>query len=57
MLYNKSISDWIYSQGKPESDFVGHSLFALLSGLIGTVVGKIFYARRNRSEEVRAQTP
>jgi hypothetical protein len=33
---------------------VGHSLFALLSGLIGTVVGKIFYARRKRSE---AQTP
>jgi hypothetical protein len=29
---------------------VGHGLFALLSGLIGTVVGRIFYARRNRSE-------
>jgi hypothetical protein len=33
-------------------DFVliGHSLFALLSGLIGTVVGRVFYARRERSE-------
>jgi hypothetical protein len=29
---------------------VGHCLFALLSGLIGTVVGRIFYARRERSE-------
>jgi hypothetical protein len=29
---------------------VGHSLFALLSGLIGTVVGRIFYARRERTE-------
>jgi hypothetical protein len=29
---------------------VGHSLFALLSGLIGTVVGRILYARRERSE-------
>jgi hypothetical protein len=29
---------------------VGHSLFALLSGLIGTVVGRIFCARRTRSE-------
>jgi hypothetical protein len=29
---------------------VGHSLFALLSGLAGSVVGTIFYARRQRSE-------
>jgi hypothetical protein len=29
---------------------VGQSLFALLSGIIGTIVGRIFYARRNRSE-------
>jgi hypothetical protein len=33
---------------------VGHSLFALLSGLAGSVVGTIFYARRQRSE---TQTP
>jgi hypothetical protein len=33
---------------------VGHSLFALLWGLIGSVVGKFFYARRKRSE---TQTP
>ena len=33
---------------------VGHSLFALLWGLIGSVVGKVFYARRKRSE---TQTP
>jgi hypothetical protein len=29
---------------------VGHSLFALLSGLLGTVVARILCARRNRSE-------
>ena len=29
---------------------VGHCLFALLFGLAGTVVGRIFYARRERSE-------
>jgi hypothetical protein len=29
---------------------VGHSLFALLSGLIGCVVGRLFYARRERNE-------
>jgi hypothetical protein len=28
---------------------VGHSLFALLAGLLGTVVARIFYARRQRS--------
>ncbi len=33
---------------------VGHSLFALLAGLLGTVVARIFCARRTRSE---TQTP
>ena len=33
---------------------VGQSLFTLLSGLVGTVVGRMFYARRQRSE---SQTP
>lgn len=33
---------------------VGHSLFALLSGLVGTVVGRTFYVRRKRSEDVGA---
>ncbi len=36
---------------------VGHSLFALLSGLVGTAVGKMFYARRERSQNVRAEMP
>jgi hypothetical protein len=35
----------------------GHSLFALLSGLIGSVVGRILYARRQRSEAQRANMP
>jgi hypothetical protein len=33
---------------------VGQSLFALLSGWVGSVVGRMFYARRKRSE---TQTP
>jgi hypothetical protein len=36
---------------------VGHSLFALLSGLAGTAVGKMFYARRERGQNVRAVMP
>jgi hypothetical protein len=34
---------------------VGHSIFALLSGLIGSVVGGIFYARRERNGSLHWQ--
>jgi hypothetical protein len=36
---------------------VGHCLFALLWGLLGSAVGKMFYARRERSQHVRAEMP
>jgi hypothetical protein len=42
---------WLPGATNPnEFRCVGHSLCALLSGLIGTLVGRIFYARRERRE-------
>jgi hypothetical protein len=51
---------WLWLPGATNGNeflYIGHSLFALLSGLIGTAVGKTFYARRERNGNAPAVLP